>query len=397
MLPLEGIKVLDFTVAIYGALATQMLGDLGAEVLKVERLDVEDPEMAHVYRSPGASWLCVNRSKKSLAVDLKQEEGKGIVLKLAREADVVADNFRVGVMDRMGLGYDQLSQLNPRIICASFYSFGETGPLAHRIGADRWAQAMGGVVSIQGSPGAPPYQSGVAIADQGGACIAAFGIVVALLARERTGQGQAINSSMINSIMHLQTAEISDYLIDGILNWKMGRGWRGGLDGPYGAKDKDVMMMMMGNWPAFCRVLGLEHIEHDPRFENDEKRRENREALYPFLDKAFKQKTAAEWQQIFRQERMRCDPCLDHRELLEHPQVEANEMVVTLEHPERGTLRMVAPPIKFKKTPAIPHVAPPLLGQHTEEVLLRLGYTRQEIESLVERRVVKTASLAHKA
>lgn len=399
--PLQGLRILDFTVAVYGGLATQMLGDLGAEVVKVERPDQEEVDLGPVYRSPGKerpTWLAVNRSKKSIAVDLRQEEGREIVRQLVRGSDAVCHNFRAGVMDRMGLGYEPVRSLNPRIVYGSFYSFGETGPLAHRIGADRWAQAMGGVVSIQGSPEGPAYQAGVAFADQGGACICAFGMVVALLARERTGVGQEITSNMLNAVMHLQTLEISDYLMGGHLLWKAGRGWRGGVpDGPYRARDRDVMMMIMGQWATFCRVMGLEELADDPRFATEEARQRQREALYAYLDPAFQQRTAAEWQELFRAEKMRCDPCLTYRELCDHPQVQANEMVTTVDHPKLGPLRMLGVPVRFKGTPDTVPGPPPLLGEHTEEILLGLGYPPERIREMEANRVVRIARPAQRA
>jgi len=194
----------------------------------------------------------------------------------------------------------------------------------------------------------------------------------------------------------LQTLEISDYLIEGKLVAKGGRAGR--FSPPYGAyraKDRDVVTMMGRgpDWPGFCRMMGLEYLENDPRFATDDARQQHHQELYPILDALFAQRTAAEWQELFRAHQMRCDPVLTHAEAVAHPQVEANEMVITLEHPLRGPLKMVGIPVKLKKTPARPPTPPPLLGQHTAEILLGLGYSPQEIAELEKDGVIKTAPL----
>jgi crotonobetainyl-CoA:carnitine CoA-transferase CaiB-like acyl-CoA transferase len=232
----------------------------------------------------------------------------------------------------------------------------------------------------------------VAFVDQGGAGIAAFGIMVALFERGKSGMGQHLTTNLLNAVIHMQAFESSGYLIDGSPTFKLGRG-AGPVPpmGAYRAKDGDVVTIFgVGpTWPTFCKLLGIEHLEKDPRFESDEKRVEHREELYPLLDEAFSKKARAEWQQIFREARLRCDPCLTYEELFDHPQVAANEMVITMQHPVRGPIRMPGIPVKLKRTPGGPQGPPPLLGQHTKEILVELGYSAQEIDELVEKRVVK--------
>lgn len=405
MLPLEGIKVLDFTQAMMGPLTAMMLGDMGADVIKVERLrgeairhgrpaamdDLYKEEMEREEFIDAGMWLGLNRSKRSLAIDIRNERGKGIILKLAKDTDVFLHNFRPGAIDRLGLSYDVISKINPKVIYCSIYGFGERGPLAHRVGGDMWSQAMGGVISQLGSPDGPPSMVPFLFIDHGGAILTAYGIMLALFTRERTGTGQELSVSQLDTVMTLQTTEMSTYLAEGLMRTKVGRG--SPVFCPFRAKDGDVMAMMgVGpTWPTFFQVLGVEHLEKDPRFENEAKRFLHAEELYPLLDEAFSKKTRTEWQQLFREKRLRCDPCLNYEELFAHPQVEANEMLVTLEHPTRGRLKMLGIPVKLKKTPGDATKPPPLLGQHTKEILLDLGYTDREIEELRDTGVIRMA------
>jgi len=402
--PLEGIKVLDFGVAYAAPFGAMMLGDMGADVIKIERVEgesirrgraaaMDDLDIITGQETEAASFIAVNRSKRALAIDIRHERGREIILKLAKDTDVVIECFRPGVMARLGLGYEDLSRVNPRIIYCSQSGFGEEGPVSRKIGGDMWAQAMGGVVSYQGSPNGPPYLTGISFVDQGTPAIIAFGVMVALFVRERTGMGQHITTSLLQSVMHMQTVETSDYLIDGILKTKTGRGLGGFMPaGAYRAKDGDVITIYGsgGQWPIFCKLLGIEHLEKDPRFATDEKRVEHREELYPILDEAFSKKTRAEWQRLFKEAKMRCDPSLNYQELFSHPQIEANKMVIDVEHPTRGKIKNLAPPVKFKKTVAVPSRSAPLLGQHTREILLELGYSAGDIAELEQQGVINT-------
>jgi crotonobetainyl-CoA:carnitine CoA-transferase CaiB-like acyl-CoA transferase len=395
--PLQGIKVLDFGVAYASPFGAMMLGDMGADVIKIERIEgesirrgraaaMDDLDIVTGQEPDAPSFIAVNRSKRCLAIDIRQERGREIILQLAKDVDVIIECFRPGVMDRLGLGYGDLSKVNPRIIYCSQSGFGEEGPLARKIGGDMWAQAMGGVVSYQGSPGGPPYLTGVSFVDQGTPAIMAFGIMVALYVRERTGIGQHLTTSLLQSVMHMQTVETSDYLIDGILKTKMGRGLGGLMPaGAYRAKDGDVITIYGSGsqWPTLCKILGIEHLENDPRFSTDEKRVEHREELYPILDEAFSKKTRAEWQKLFKEAKMRCDPSLNYEELFSHPHIEANKMVIS-------KIKNLAPPVKFKTTQAMPHRSSPLLGQHTEEILLALGYSAADIHELEKQGVINT-------
>ena len=402
--PLKDIRVLDFSIAFSGPLCASMLGDMGAEVIKIEEIRGESIRRGRIAAMDAldqvedeeslddAKWLAMNRSKKSLAIDIRCEKGKEIAFKLIKDADVFLECFRPGVMDRLGYGYEMISDINPRIVYCSLSGFGEKGPLARRIGADLWTQAMAGVVSYQGTSKGPPYASSIAFIDQGGAGILAFGIMVALFVRERTGIGQHLSSSLLHAALHMQSAEVSSYLVDGQLTTKVGRGQGRFPHGAYQCKDGDVVTIFGEGpqWSTLCKLLGLEHLITNPLYNTDEKRYQRREELYPILDEGFRKKTRAEWQQLFREAKMRCDPCLNYHELFSHPQIEANEMVITLEHPIRGAIRQVAAPTRLERTPANPSRPPPLLGQHTVEILTELDYSSEDIDKLENMGVIKT-------
>jgi crotonobetainyl-CoA:carnitine CoA-transferase CaiB-like acyl-CoA transferase len=403
--PLEGIKVLDFSIAVAAPFGGTMLADMGAEVIKVERIqgeaqrlglpagmdDVLDTKIAE-GAADTPSWMAFNRGKKDLAIDIRTEKGKEIILKLARETDVVLQSFRPGVADRLGIGYEAISKINPKVIYGSFSGYGETGPVAHRAGGDMWSQAMSGIISIMGYPGGAPQMLPFPACDHVGGMLVAYAVMTALFVRERTGLGQAITVNNLDAALYLQFSGFAEYLTDGNMPYKSGRSYGAPPFGPFRAKDGDVLTIFGTGplWPAFCKLVGVEHLAHDPRFENDEVRRENREEIGRLLDEAFSQKTRAEWQQIFREAKMRCDPCLTYEEVCAHPQLEANDMIYTTNHPARGEVKMLSMPVKLKKTPGYPQGPSPLLGQHTEEILLKLGYTPGDIANLEAEGVIRT-------
>ncbi len=406
--PLEGIKILDFSIAIAAPLGGAMLADMGARVIKVERIQGEpqrlglpagmddvlaDRLIQGAVDTP--SWIALNRGKEDLAIDIRQEKGKEIIMKLVKDTDVILESFRPGVMDRLGLGYETVSKINPRIIYCSFTGYGETGPLAHRAGGDMWSQAMSGMISESPHPGGRPQMQILGVVDNTSGIMVAYAIMTALYVRERTGEGQYVALNNLSAAMYLQFSALAGYLMERHHRGKVEKGDIGGMAppfGPYKAKDGDVLTIYGSDplWPAFCKLLGIEHLAHDPRFENDAARRKHNEELAPILDEAFSKKTRAEWAQIFREAKMRCDPCLTYEELCAHPQVEANEIIYTTNHPVRGEIKMLGNPIKLKKTPGNPQGPSPLLGEHTEKILLGLGYTSENIAELEKEGVIKT-------
>jgi crotonobetainyl-CoA:carnitine CoA-transferase CaiB-like acyl-CoA transferase len=403
--PLEGIKVLDFSIAVAAPFGGMMLADMGAEIIKVERIqgepqrlglpagmdDVLDTKIAEGAVDK-ADWMAFNRGKKDLAIDIRTEKGLKIILKLAKDADVVLQSFRPGVAERLGIGYEDISKINPKVIYCSFHGYGETGPVAHRAGGDMWSQAMSGIVSVMGYPGGAPQMLPFPACDHVGGMLVAYAIMTALFVRERTGMGQAITVNNLNAALYMQFSAFAEYLTNGRMPYKSGRSYGAPPFGPFRAKDGDVLTIFGTGpmWPDFCKLVGVEHLADDPRFKTDEARHENREEIGRLLDEAFSQKTRTEWQQIFREAKMRCDPCLTYEEICAHPQMEANEMICTVNHPARGEVKMLSLPVKLKKTSGRPQGPSPILGQHTEEILLKMGYTSQDITDLEAEGVIRT-------
>jgi crotonobetainyl-CoA:carnitine CoA-transferase CaiB-like acyl-CoA transferase len=403
--PLEGIKVLDFSIAVAAPFGAVMLADMGAEVIKVERVQGEAQRLglpagmddyldtSEVENLPEkADWMAFNRGKKDLAIDIRSAKGREIVLKLAKETDVVIQSFRPGVAERLGIGYKDISKINPKVIYCSFYGYGETGPVAHRAGGDMWSQAMSGIVSVIGYQGGAPQMIPFPACDHAGGMLVAYAVMTALLVRERTGVGQALTVNNLNAALYLQYSSFAEYLTEGKMPYKLGRSYQPPPFGPFRAKDGDVLTIFGTGpmWPTFCKVVGVEHLANDPRFSTDEARQENREEIGRLLDEAFSKKTRAEWAQIFRDAKMRCDPCLTYEEACAHPQMAANDMICTTKHPKRGEMKMLGLPVKLKKTPGKPQGPSPMLGQHTEEILLKLGYKAKDISELEKQGVIRT-------
>jgi crotonobetainyl-CoA:carnitine CoA-transferase CaiB-like acyl-CoA transferase len=403
--PLVDIKVLDFSIAVAAPFGGTMLADMGAEVIKVERIQGEAQRLglpagmdevidtSVVSKMPEtASWMAFNRGKKDLAVDIRTEKGLEIVLKLAKDTDVILQSFRPGVVERLGIGYDSVSRINPGIIYCSFTGYGDSGPVAHRAGGDMWSQAMSGMISLNGYPGGAPAMVPFPVCDHLGGMLVAYAVMTALFVRERTGVGQPVSVNNLDAALYAQFSGFSEYLTDGRMPYKTGRSYETPPFGPFHAKDGDVLTIFGTGamWPAFCKVVGVEHLAHDPRFETDAARRENRQEIGLLLDEAFSKKTRAEWQQIFREVKMRCDPCLTYDEVCAHPQLQANEMLTSVNHPTRGEVKMLGLPVKLRKTPGQPQGPSPLLGQHTEEILLDLGYSPREITDLETAGVIRT-------
>lgn len=403
--PLEGIKVLDFSIAVAAPFGATMLADMGAEVIKIERVqgeaqrlglpagmdDVLDTSIEE-GATDKADWMAFNRGKKDLAIDIRTDKGKKIIMKLAAETDVVLQSFRPGVAERLGIGYEDILKINPKVIYCSFSGYGQTGPVAHRAGGDMWSQAMSGIVSLIGYPGGVPHMLPFPACDHVGGMLVAYAVMTALFVRERTGQGQTITVNNLDAALYLQYSGYAEYLTDGKMPYKAGRSYGAPPFGPFRAKDGDVLTIFGTGpmWSDFCKLVSVEHLANDPRFNTDEARYENREEIGKLLDEAFSKKTRAEWQQVFREARMRCDPCLTYEEVIEHPQLEANDMIYTIRDPTRGEVKMLGLPVKLKNTPGKPQGPPPRLGQHTEEILLRLGYSKETIAELEAEKVIRT-------
>jgi len=376
--PLDGIRVVDLTSYIAGSYAAMQLADLGAAVIKVEALEGDS------FRElPGFfGW---NRGKRSLAVNLKTPEGREIVHRLAERADVVMENMRPGVADRLGVGYDRLSAINPRLVYSSVTAFGSTGPDADRPGFDPIFQALGGVMTLQGF-GGPPVYLRTAPTDYYTAALATQGIVSALFARERTGRGQRVETSLLRGVLALQAGVAIDYpgkptLIRDNPTYRL-----------YQAGDGAWFFLAVGNqafWVKLCKALELESLADDPRFASWLKRLENNQALLPLIDARFKSQPREHWLELLARHDIPAAPVQTMAEFMDQPAVRHHDMVHEYEHPEVGRLRLMGQPIAFTGTPTRDPGPPPTLGQHTDAVLQELGYTDAEIADLVARRICR--------
>ena len=391
---LEGIKVLDLSRALAGPYCTMMLADMGAEVIKLEMPGRGDDSRSWgppFIKGESAYFMSVNRNKKSLALNMKSEKARAIVQKLIKESDVLVENFRPGAMERLGLDYERVKELNPRLIYCSVSGFGQTGPYRMLPGMDQVLQGMGGVMSITGEPGGPPIKVGVAIADITGGMFAAYGIMVALFNRQKTGKGQMIDGSLLDMQVSLLTYRAGDYFATGEIPQPIGSGHP--VIVPYQAfKAKDAYFnIAVANeqlWEKFCKTVGLEDIKDDPRFATNPKRVENRDELVKIVSDVFATRNADEWLKMIQDAGIPCGPIYTMDKVFSDPQVLHREMLKELDHPIAGKIKVTGVPLKLSDTPGAVETPPPVLGQHTEEILDALGYSREELEELRQDKVI---------
>ena len=375
--PLVGIRVVDLTSYIAGSYAAMMLADLGAEVFKIESLAGDS--FRELPGFPG--W---NRGKRSIALDLKTPEGRQIVERLATGADVVMENMRPGVTDRLGVGYAQLSALNPRLIYCSTTAFGSSGPYADRPGFDPLLQAMSGVQALQGF-GGPPHYLRVAITDYYAAALTAQAILAGLFVRERTGRGQRVETSLLHASLALQSGNVVDY--PG--KQSMFR------DNPtyrlYQAGDGEWFFVACGNqtfWVKLCAALDVRELAADPRFASWLLRLDNREVLLPLLEKRFAEQPRAHWLSVLAAHDIPAAAVQTLKDFMDDPAVRHHELIREYDHPELGRLRLMGMPLVFSESPTRDGGRPPLLGEHTEAILSGLGYDAVAIDDLRKRRVI---------
>ncbi|MBX5464745.1 MAG: CoA transferase [Clostridia bacterium] len=388
--PLEGVRVLDFSRILSGPYCSMMLADWGADVVKVERPGSGDDTRQWgppFLGGESAYFLSVNRNKRSLALDLSLPEGRRVVYRLAERADVVIENFRPGTADRLGIGYRQLRQFNPRLVYCSISGFGQTGPDRDRPGFDAVAQAMSGMMSLTGEPGGEPTKHGMSVADLAAGMWAAFAIVVALYERQRSGEGQYLDVSLLDGQIAWLTYAAGAYFATGRDPERLGSAHPTIVPyQPFATTDGHIMVAV-GNdrlWRAFCEAAELPELAADPRFATNPARVEHRAELVPILAARLATRSSAEWTERFDRAGVPSGPILGVGEALAHPQVRAREMVVEVEHPVAGRLRMTGLPVKFSRTPGRIALAPPLLGQQTREILREAGFDEAEMERLQE-------------
>ena len=392
--PLAGVTVLDLTRVLSGPYCTMLLADMGARVLKLEQPGRGDDTRAWgppFINGESAYFLSINRNKESLTLDLKQPSARPILESLLARADVLVENFRPGTMERLGLSYDALAERYPRLIYCSISGFGQTGPRREEPGYDAVIQGEAGLMSITGDRDGPPFRLGVAISDIVSGMFAAQGITLALLARVRTTRGQRIDIGMLDATAALLTYQAGIYFATGTTPGRMGN--RHPTIVPYEtfhASDGDFVVAV-GNddqFRRFCGIIGAETLARDPRFSTNRDRVISYDELRPLLAERLRARSRQEWVRDLKAAGVPCGSVRDVAEVLADAQLEAREMIETIDHASAGAIRMLGVPIKLSETPGSVRLPPPALGQHTDRILEECGFSRGEIDALRDAKTI---------
>jgi crotonobetainyl-CoA:carnitine CoA-transferase CaiB-like acyl-CoA transferase len=376
-LALDGLRVIDLTSHLSGPYCSMLLADQGADVIKVERPgDGDDARrMPPFVKGQSSPFMLWNRNKRSIALDLKQESGRDICRDLARGADVFIENFKPGTATRLGLGFDALAALNPRLVYCSISGFGQTGPYSDRPGFDLMVQAMSGIMSVNGPEDGPPHRLPLAICDIGAGMFAAIGILAALQARMRTKRGQHVDTSLYEAGISFGLYEAAHVFATGERPARLGQAHRGGA--PYQVfRTADGWVTVGPNtqplWRKFCAAIGRPELVQDARFKDNPSRVANRPALAALLQDVLAQKSTTYWVDLLTAAGVPVGPVKTYDEVFIDPQATAREMVAEIDHPAAGVMRTLGIPVKLSETPGALRRPAPLLGEHTEEVLAEL-------------------------
>jgi crotonobetainyl-CoA:carnitine CoA-transferase CaiB-like acyl-CoA transferase len=387
MMALDGLRVIDQTQVMAGPFCAMLLADMGADVIKVEPPEGEHTRRTGVEIRPGvsAAFLAVNRNKRAVTVNLKKPEGVALLKRLVATADVLIENYRPGVAKRLGVDYEALSAINPRLIYCSISGFGQTGPYASRGGYDLIAQGMSGIMSATGSEDGPPVKVGVPVTDLGAGLFAVVGILCALRARRLTGRGQFVDTSLFEAGLALSQWESTEYWYTGEVPRRLGTAHR--LNAPYQAFKASDGYFTVGAanerlWPRFAGLLGLEHLTRDPRFNNLAGRVRHRGELEQLVEGVTRREPRAHWLERCEKAGIPAGPIYTVPEALDDPHARARGMVQECEHPQVGRMKSLGNPVKLSRTPAATRKAAPLLGEDTEAILDELGYGPADIARL---------------
>ena len=395
MKALEGIRVLDLTRALAGPFCTLMLGDHGADIIKIE-IPGSGDDTRHwgppFIEEESAYFLSINRNKRSLTLNFKEPEAKKIFLEMANEADVVVENFTPGVMSRFGLDYKTVKETNPKIIYCSISGFGQDGPYQNRPAYDQIMQGLSGMMSITGEPDGEPQKVGVAIADIGAGMWSAFAIMAAVFHRDQKGEGQYIDVAMMDAQVAWLTYQAASYFATGQPPTRLGPA-HGNLV-PYQAfmcKDSKYLNVAVGSeriWERFCQGIHREDLRGNPEYATNADRVRNRASLVPLLQGLFLSRPVADWAEDLHAVSVPCGPINDLADVFADPQLLHRQMYLEMAHPTLGSIKQTGIPIKFSKTPGGLDRPPPLLGEHNGEILRELGYSGADIQGLTDRSVI---------
>jgi crotonobetainyl-CoA:carnitine CoA-transferase CaiB-like acyl-CoA transferase len=394
-LPLSGVKVLDLSRVLAGPNCAMFLADMGADVTKIESTDGGDEARAWVPRKgeESAAFLALNRNKRGMTLNLKTEEGAEVLRRMVRVADVLVENFRAGMMNRLGLGYEELSAVNPRLVYCSISAFGETGPLKDEVGYEAILQAYGGVMSVTGEPDGEPVRCGLSFIDLTTGIVSAYAVMGALLQRERTGEGQKVETSLLETVVSLLNYHAQAYLLDGTVPGRLGSGHPSMV--PYRnfrCRDGRFIFIAASNdrlWNNLCEALGMNHLLEDPRFEDGLKRGENREELEEIIAAKVAEHDLDLIRKVLRDGGVPAAPVNTVDRVMNEPQLRHRQMIQTVTHSTLGDVQILGQPMKFSAIEPREATASPTYGEHTDEILRELGYREEEVAALRNKKVVR--------
>ena len=392
MKPLAGIRVLDLSRVLAGPYCTMMMADYGADIVKIEPPGVGDDSRAFgpFVGKESAYFMSLNRNKRSMTLNFKRQEEVDVFREMVKHADVVVENYRPGTMEKFGLGYEELKKINPKIIYAACSGFGHSGPYQYKPAYDIIVQAMGGIMSVTGPEGGEPTRVGASVGDIIAGMFTAYGVMMALYHRERTGEGQKVDVGMLDCQVAVLENAIARYVTSGDVPVPLGN--RHPSITPFSAftaKDGHIIVGA-GNerlWEKLCNILGHSELIKDPRFDSNSKRTANVKELMEILNKIFFEKTIAEWMDVLETAELPCAPINTVDKIVNDPQIKAREMIVEVEHPIAGPLKMPGVPVKMSLTPGSVDTPAPMLGQHTSELLKEiLGWDEEKTAEFFQKK-----------